>query len=87
MSSPRLPVVFLLLLRLVVAAPLDQATRRMARDIFQQLIEIDTTDSAGSTTKAAQTMAKRLLECLRFFELPHDAFDSGPGQIRLCDSA
>jgi len=34
-----------------------------------------------------KNIAKRLLECLRFFELPHDAFDSGPGQIRLCDSA
>jgi acetylornithine deacetylase/succinyl-diaminopimelate desuccinylase-like protein len=62
MSFARLFVVILLWSRFAVAAPLDQATRRMARDIFQQLIEIDTTDSAGSTTVAAQAMAKRLLD-------------------------
>src|ERR1700720_2978051 len=44
------------------AAPLDEATRRLARDIFKQLIEINTTDSVGSTTVAAQAMAKRLLD-------------------------
>jgi acetylornithine deacetylase/succinyl-diaminopimelate desuccinylase-like protein len=36
--------------------------RQLARDIFQQLIEINTTDSVGSTTVAAQAMAKRLLD-------------------------
>jgi acetylornithine deacetylase/succinyl-diaminopimelate desuccinylase-like protein len=44
-----------------VAAPLDDGTRKLARDIFQQLIEINTTDSVGSTTVAADAMAKRLL--------------------------
>src|SRR5579871_730076 len=44
------------------AAALDDATRRLARDIFQQLIEINTTDSAGSTTRAAEAMAKRLID-------------------------
>jgi acetylornithine deacetylase/succinyl-diaminopimelate desuccinylase-like protein len=34
----------------------------MAHDIFKQLIEINTTDSIGSTTVAAQAMAKRLLD-------------------------
>jgi hypothetical protein len=34
-----------------------------------------------------RNLAKRLLECLRYFELPDDAFNGGPGQIRLCDSA
>jgi acetylornithine deacetylase/succinyl-diaminopimelate desuccinylase-like protein len=45
------------------AAPLqsDAVTRTMARDIFKQLIEINTTDSVGNTTKAAQAMAQRLL--------------------------
>jgi hypothetical protein len=33
-----------------------------------------------------KNMAKRLLECLRFFQLGDQAFESGPGQIRLCDS-
>ncbi len=32
----------------------------LARSIFQQLIEINTTDSAGSTTAAAEAMATRL---------------------------
>ena len=40
----------------------DPATRSLARDIFQQLVEINTTDSTGSTTVAAQAMAKRLLD-------------------------
>src|SRR4051812_13293906 len=44
------------------AANLDEETRRLARDIFQQLIEINTTDSVGSTTLAAKAMAKRLLD-------------------------
>jgi acetylornithine deacetylase/succinyl-diaminopimelate desuccinylase-like protein len=34
----------------------------MAHDIFRQLIEINTTDSIGSTTLAAQAMATRLLD-------------------------
>jgi acetylornithine deacetylase/succinyl-diaminopimelate desuccinylase-like protein len=50
----------LLLSTRLSAAPPDEGTRRLARDIFQQLIEINTTDSVGSTTAAAQAMAKRL---------------------------
>jgi acetylornithine deacetylase/succinyl-diaminopimelate desuccinylase-like protein len=34
----------------------------IARDIFRQLIEINTTDSVGNNTTAAQAMAKRLLD-------------------------
>jgi len=34
--------------------------QRLARDIFQQLIETNTTESAGSTTAAADAMARRL---------------------------
>ena len=36
------------------------ATNQLARDIYKQLIEINTTDSVGSTTVAAEAMAKRL---------------------------
>jgi len=43
------------------AADSDEAIRRLSRDIFRQLIEINTTDSVGSTTAAAQAMADRLL--------------------------
>ena len=46
----------------VRGAELDAATRSLSRDILKQLIEIDTTDSVGSTTVAAEAMAKRLLD-------------------------
>src|ERR1700721_956627 len=50
-----------------VAAPpthaqIDEATKQLSHDIFKQLIEINTTDSVGSTTVAANAMAQRLLE-------------------------
>ncbi len=41
--------------------PLDEPTRQMVRDIYEQLIEINTTDSVGNNTTAAQAMADRLL--------------------------
>jgi acetylornithine deacetylase/succinyl-diaminopimelate desuccinylase-like protein len=41
-------------------ASLDDATRQLSRDIFRELIEINTTDSVGNTTRAAEAMAKRL---------------------------
>jgi acetylornithine deacetylase/succinyl-diaminopimelate desuccinylase-like protein len=43
-------------------AQVDDGTRQLAHDIFKQLIEINTTDSVGSTTVAAQAMAQRLLD-------------------------
>ena len=43
-------------------AQIDDATRQLSHDIFKELIEINTTDSVGSTTLAAQAMAKRLLD-------------------------
>ncbi len=47
---------------LLCGAALDDATRRLSRDIFRELIEINTTDSVGSTTRAAEAMAKRLID-------------------------
>ncbi|HXP64754.1 MAG TPA: M20/M25/M40 family metallo-hydrolase [Steroidobacteraceae bacterium] len=41
---------------------LDRASRELAHDIFKQLIEINTTDSVGSTTVAAEAMRKRLID-------------------------
>src|SRR6202795_2361678 len=35
-------------------------TKQLARDIFKQLIEINTTDSVGNVTTAAEAMARRL---------------------------
>jgi acetylornithine deacetylase/succinyl-diaminopimelate desuccinylase-like protein len=43
-------------------AQLDAQTHKLSRDIFQQLVEINTTDSVGSTTVAANAMAHRLLD-------------------------
>jgi acetylornithine deacetylase/succinyl-diaminopimelate desuccinylase-like protein len=48
-----------------VALPLASPQARegadqLARDIFRELIEINTTDSSGSTTKAAEAVAARL---------------------------
>lgn len=40
--------------------PVDNATRQLARDIYKQLIEINTTESSGNTTTAAEAMAMRL---------------------------
>lgn len=40
------------------ASPADRA---LARDIFRELIEINTTDSLGNTPRAARAMARRLL--------------------------
>ncbi|CAN5811000.1 M20/M25/M40 family metallo-hydrolase [soil metagenome] len=36
------------------------ARQQLARDIFRELIEIDTTDSSGDTTEAAEAVARRL---------------------------
>jgi acetylornithine deacetylase/succinyl-diaminopimelate desuccinylase-like protein len=43
-------------------AQLDEQTRRLAHDIFQQLIEINTTDSVGNVSTAARAMQQRLLD-------------------------
>ena len=50
----------LLLFTPPLLAQVDRGTWQLARDIFKQLIEINTTDSVGSTTVAAEAMAQRL---------------------------
>jgi acetylornithine deacetylase/succinyl-diaminopimelate desuccinylase-like protein len=40
-------------------AQLDEASKQLARDVFKQLIEINTTDSVGNVTTAAEAMAQR----------------------------
>lgn len=40
---------------------LPPADRALARDIFRELIEINTTDSLGNTPRAARAMARRLV--------------------------
>jgi acetylornithine deacetylase/succinyl-diaminopimelate desuccinylase-like protein len=56
----RLAILALCLLAPMARAQTDDVTRQLAHDIFKQLIEINTTDSAGSTTVAAEAMAQRL---------------------------
>jgi acetylornithine deacetylase/succinyl-diaminopimelate desuccinylase-like protein len=44
---------------LVLPLAAQTAPQQLAREVFQQLIEIDTTNSAGDNTKAAEAMAAR----------------------------
>jgi acetylornithine deacetylase/succinyl-diaminopimelate desuccinylase-like protein len=44
------------------AAQVDNAQRQLAHDILEQLIGINTTDSAGDNSAAARAMAKRFLD-------------------------
>ena len=63
--GPRTRLVFLLVacflfsLSALSQAQLDDATRNLSRDIFKQLIDINTTDSIGSVTAASEAMAQR----------------------------
>jgi acetylornithine deacetylase/succinyl-diaminopimelate desuccinylase-like protein len=43
----------------VAQAPKDESPNALARSIFQELVEINTTDSVGNVTTAAEAMAKR----------------------------
>src|ERR1700680_4830594 len=42
------------------SAATPPAVNQLAHDIFRQLVEIDTTDSVGNVTTAAEAMAGRL---------------------------
>jgi acetylornithine deacetylase/succinyl-diaminopimelate desuccinylase-like protein len=59
--APLVAAVFILVVAGIAPAQIDDVTKQLAHDIFKQLIEINTTDSVGSTTVAAQAMADRLL--------------------------
>jgi acetylornithine deacetylase/succinyl-diaminopimelate desuccinylase-like protein len=51
---------FLLLFLLVSFKSFAQPDQKLTREIFKELIEINTTESVGNTTKAAEAMAARL---------------------------
>jgi acetylornithine deacetylase/succinyl-diaminopimelate desuccinylase-like protein len=56
----RLPLVICAALCVPIAnAQLDDSTKQLSHDIFKQLIEINTTDSVGDVTAAAEAMAQR----------------------------
>jgi acetylornithine deacetylase/succinyl-diaminopimelate desuccinylase-like protein len=56
---------------------LDAASRQLSHDILKQLIEINTTDSVGSTTVAAEAMRRRLLDA---GFVPEDVVVLGPNE-------
>jgi acetylornithine deacetylase/succinyl-diaminopimelate desuccinylase-like protein len=61
----RLSLILLVLLGFAnrsLLAQTNSPANQLARGILRELIEINTTDSVGSTTVAAQAMAKRLLD-------------------------
>jgi acetylornithine deacetylase/succinyl-diaminopimelate desuccinylase-like protein len=62
--NSRLLAISIMLISLLAFAGLQardtDAANKLARDIYKQLIEINTTDSVGSTTVAAEAMAQRL---------------------------
>jgi acetylornithine deacetylase/succinyl-diaminopimelate desuccinylase-like protein len=59
-----LPASLLVFSALAPAAPaqVDDAGHRLAHDIFQQLVEINTTDSVGNVSTASQAIEQRLLD-------------------------
>ena len=72
---PSLLLSLILFLSLSAQAQIDAATRQLSHDIFQQLIEINSTDSVGSVTAAAEAMQKRFLDA--GFS-PQDLYLGGP---------
>jgi acetylornithine deacetylase/succinyl-diaminopimelate desuccinylase-like protein len=54
------PLCMLTISVLILRAQGQEQTKQLAREIFEQLIEINTTDSVGNVTTAAEAMAKRL---------------------------
>ena len=54
-----LSTLMLLIFALPAAAQIDDSTRQFSHDVFKQLVEINTTDSVGNVTTAAEAMAQR----------------------------
>jgi acetylornithine deacetylase/succinyl-diaminopimelate desuccinylase-like protein len=58
-SGSLITALTVLILAIASPAQIDDATRQLSHDIFKQLIEINTTDSVGNVTTAAEAMAQR----------------------------
>ena len=76
MKITRLTIAALLLGSAWAASP-NEPVRALSREILQELIEINTTDSVGSSTVAAEAMRKRLLAA---GFAPEDAVVLGPNE-------
>jgi acetylornithine deacetylase/succinyl-diaminopimelate desuccinylase-like protein len=61
-TPQRLLMAATLLFSFPALAQINEQTKQLSHDIFKQLIEINTTDSVGNVTTAAEAMAKRLLD-------------------------
>src|SRR5260370_36709019 len=59
-ANVALRLVQLFMLSIVCKTVFAQADEKLTREIFKELIEINTTPSVGNTTKAAEAMAARL---------------------------
>ena len=59
-ATRRAAFVACVLLPPAAAAAGDAGMRQLAHDIFKELVEINTTESAGNVTSAAEAMARRL---------------------------
>ena len=65
-----------------VAAPAPPATQQLTREIYKELVELNTTASVGDTYAAAQAMGARLVAA-GFPKADVQAFQSGPKRGNL----
>ena len=75
-------MIHLILGLVVLALADDDSQKALARDIYKELIEINTADSTGDTTKAAQAMAARL-KAARFPEADIQVLGPNPRKGNL----
>jgi acetylornithine deacetylase/succinyl-diaminopimelate desuccinylase-like protein len=83
----RVPLIAALALLFVAALPARSADsltdqQQLARDIYQELVEINTSQSAGDTYRAAQAMAARL-KAAGFTDAEVQTFETGPKRGNL----
>src|ERR1700719_976700 len=74
-------LLFTLLIDSTSQAQLDDTSKHLSHDIFKQLIEINTTDSVGNVTTAAEAMAQRFRDAgfpdsALHFLVPHDRMNN-----------
>jgi acetylornithine deacetylase/succinyl-diaminopimelate desuccinylase-like protein len=83
----RVPLIAALALLFVAVLPARSADsltvqQQLARDIYQELVEINTSQSAGDTYRAAQAMAARL-KAAGFNDAEVQTFETGPRRGNL----